>query len=222
MFFYHFEESLNRPKSIPFKGIISQERINYVIRNIIDQQTLEKINKTVVLPLHQLIAPSKNRRGHQISRPQNSFVLYRRNLSAAITKTNNATNNLAINKTNDATNNFKFISKEAAKNWSKESNEVKQLNELLADCAKQVHNMVYPHYSYKPKHKKFKKHFKILKSSLASQDIPLACPFPKNLDTRKKNYLHPPILPLPIIEVDRNFTEYDKKVWGLVNDLNRV
>ncbi|CAG8782235.1 4566_t:CDS:1, partial [Racocetra persica] len=82
-----------------------------------------KINKTVVLPLYQLIAPSKNRRGHQIPRPQNSFVLYRRNLSVAINRTNDATNNLAINKTNDATNNFKFISKEAAKNWSKESNE---------------------------------------------------------------------------------------------------
>ncbi|CAG8813381.1 1454_t:CDS:1, partial [Racocetra fulgida] len=55
----------------------------------------------------------------------------------AINKTNDATNNLAINKMNDATNNFKFISKEVAKNWLKESNEVKQLYELLADCAKQ-------------------------------------------------------------------------------------
>ncbi|CAG8505540.1 29543_t:CDS:1 [Racocetra persica] len=173
MHFHHFDCK----KSISFKQIETtnhQETINYVISSI-DQPTLEKIKQTVVLyiPLHQLIAPSKNRRGYQIPKPQNSFVLYRRNLCASINKTNDATNNLANNKTNNATNNFKFISKEAAKNWSKESNEVKQLYELLVDCAKQVHNIVYPYYRYKPKHKYY---FKV-KSSLAPHL------FPKNLYT---------------------------------------
>ncbi|CAG8788548.1 20462_t:CDS:2, partial [Gigaspora margarita] len=39
----------------------------------------------------------------------------------------------------------------AAKNWSNESYEIKQLYDLLSDYAKQVHNMMYPHYIYKPK-----------------------------------------------------------------------
>ncbi|CAG8793102.1 8842_t:CDS:2, partial [Dentiscutata erythropus] len=114
------------------------EIINYVIGDI-DQSTLEKINETVALPIDQLIAPSINRRGRQIPRPQNSFVLYRRNLNAV------------INNRNDIKSEFNFISKEASINWSKESNEVKQLYELLADYAKQVHNLLYPDYSYKPK-----------------------------------------------------------------------
>ncbi|CAG8791097.1 16379_t:CDS:2, partial [Dentiscutata erythropus] len=85
------------------------EIINCVIGDI-DQSTLEKINETIALPIDQLIAPSINRRGRQIPRPQNTSI-----------------------------------------NWSKESNEVKQLYELLADYAKQVHNLLYPDYSYKPK-----------------------------------------------------------------------
>ncbi|CAG8787269.1 13016_t:CDS:2 [Gigaspora margarita] len=92
--------------------------------------TLEKINETVVLPLHQLIAPSKSRRRKHIPRPQNSFILYRRNLNAI------------INKRNDVTSNFKSISKEAAKNWSKESNEIKQL-QSVKNLAIAFHQMEY-------------------------------------------------------------------------------
>ncbi|RIB00890.1 hypothetical protein C2G38_2232564 [Gigaspora rosea] len=122
--FYRNDENLIQLKSIPY---YSKEIINRVIGNI-DQLTLEKINKTVDLPLDQLIAPRINRLGRQrIPRPQNRFILYRRNLNAI------------INKRKDATSNFNFISKEAAKNWSNESNEIKQLYELLADYAKQVH-----------------------------------------------------------------------------------
>ena len=53
MDFYRYDENLIQPKSIPY---YSKEIINRVIGNI-DQLTLEKINKTVDLPLDQLIAP---------------------------------------------------------------------------------------------------------------------------------------------------------------------
>ncbi|CAG8854072.1 25685_t:CDS:1, partial [Gigaspora margarita] len=117
MDFYHYDENLIQPKSI-------FDIINRVIGNI-DQLTLIKINKTVELPLDQLIAPRINHQsGQRIPRPQNSFILYRRNLSAI------------MNKKNDATSNFNFISKEAAKNWSNESYEIKQLYDLLSGYAK--------------------------------------------------------------------------------------
>ncbi|CAG8612906.1 4041_t:CDS:1, partial [Racocetra persica] len=121
------------PFHIPFEITNYQEILNNVINNI-DQQTLEKIKQTVVLhvPLHQLIVPSKNRRTQQIPKPQNSFVLYRRNLSTAI---NNATSTLLCASDNNASN-VSFISKEASENWSKESNEVKQVYEVLANYAK--------------------------------------------------------------------------------------
>ncbi|CAG8469691.1 37311_t:CDS:2 [Gigaspora margarita] len=138
MFFNHFEEN-------------SLKITNCVIGNI-DQSTLEKINETVVLPLHQLIAPT-------------------------------------------------------SKNWSKESNEVKQPYELLADCAKQVHNIVYPHYSYKPKRKNFGYCFTSFPPNRVSQE----CPTSKNLHIQKKKSLN--------LEVNRNFTDYyDQKVWSLVDD----
>ncbi|CAG8836577.1 21758_t:CDS:1, partial [Racocetra persica] len=137
-----------------------------------------------VLPLDQLIAPSTNRRKLQIPRPQNRFVLDRRNLNAVINKRN-------------VKSNFNFISKEAAENWSNESNEIKQLYELLADYTKQVHNLVYPHYSYKPKHKNC---FKL-------QSFPQV-----KVGSRKKIHVHPVLSP-PIFNVNRKLTNYDKSVW---------
>ncbi|CAG8456261.1 2023_t:CDS:2 [Gigaspora margarita] len=155
--------------------------INRVIGNI-DQLTLKKINEIIDLPLDQLIAPRINhRRGQQIPRPQNSFLLYRRNLNAFINKRN-------------VRSDLNFISKEAAKNWSNESYEIKHLYELLADYAKQVHNIVYPNYSYKPKRKNcFKLQFPLVK-----------------VDSQKKIYV-PQVLFPPIVD------EYDKNVWSLVD-----
>ncbi|CAG8750273.1 7151_t:CDS:1, partial [Gigaspora rosea] len=164
------------------------EIINCVIGDI-DQSTLEKINETIALPIDQLIAPSINRRGRQIPRPQNSFILYRRNLNAV---TNNR---------NDVKSEFNFISKEASINWSKESNEAKQLYELLADYTKQVHNLLYPDYSYKPKRKNW---FKI-------QSFPLI-----RVGSRKKKSCASALPPL-IYYVGGNFTNYDKNIWCLVD-----
>ncbi|CAG8442000.1 10413_t:CDS:2 [Acaulospora morrowiae] len=124
-----------------------KEIVDHIIATNIDPSTLVKIEKQIAVPLRQLISPRENRRRRCIPRPQNNFVLYRRNFHAVITK----------ERGHAVAKNFKLISNEAAKNWSEESNEVKQLYELIADCAKKVHDCTYPQYVYQPKHKSSKK-----------------------------------------------------------------
>ncbi|CAG8648283.1 11434_t:CDS:1, partial [Cetraspora pellucida] len=123
------------------------EIVDHIIATNIDPSTLVKIEKQIAVPLRQLISPRENRRRRCIPRPQNNFVLYRRNFHAVITK----------ERGHAVAKNFKLISNEAARNWSEESNEVKQLYELIADCAKKVHDCTYPQYVYQPKHKSSKK-----------------------------------------------------------------
>ncbi|CAG8613745.1 1555_t:CDS:1 [Dentiscutata erythropus] len=123
------------------------EIVDHIIATNIDPSTLLKIENQIAVPLRQLISPRENRRRRCIPRPQNNFVLYRRNFHAVITK----------ERGHAVAKNFKLISNEAAKNWSEESNEVKQLYELIADCAKKVHDCTYPQYVYQPKHKSSKK-----------------------------------------------------------------
>ncbi|CAG8683332.1 14422_t:CDS:2, partial [Racocetra persica] len=92
----------------------------------------------------------------------------------------------------------------AAKNWVKESNEVKQLYELLADCTKQVHNIVYPNYSYKPKYKSFP-------LNRVSQDIICECPSSKNLHIQTKKSL---ILDKKEIEIKHLRDAYKITIYG--------
>ncbi|CAB4404542.1 unnamed protein product [Rhizophagus irregularis] len=93
------------------------EIVDHIINTNIDAITLSKIEKAIAVPLRQLISPRENRRRRAIPRPQNNFVLYRRNFHAVITKQQG----------HGVAKNFKLISNEAAKNWSEESNEIKQL-----------------------------------------------------------------------------------------------
>ncbi|PKC17673.1 hypothetical protein RhiirA5_237849, partial [Rhizophagus irregularis] len=74
-------------------------------------------------------------------RPQNNFVLYRRNLHAIIAREQGSA----------TAKNFKLVSNLAAKKWADESNEIKQLFEIIADCAKKVHDYTYPEYVYQPR-----------------------------------------------------------------------
>ncbi|CAG8647816.1 6401_t:CDS:1 [Funneliformis caledonium] len=123
------------------------EIVDHIINTNIDPHTLLKIEKSIAVPLRQLISPRENRRRRCIPRPQNNFVLYRRNFHAVITK----------ERGHGVAKDFKLISNEAARHWSEESNETKQLYELIADCAKKVHDCTYPQYVYQPKHKSNKK-----------------------------------------------------------------
>ncbi|CAG8703014.1 11427_t:CDS:1, partial [Racocetra persica] len=83
-----------------------------------------------------------------------------------------------------------------AKNWLKESNEVKQLYQLIADCAKEVHNIMYPDYNYRPKSKQIG-----------------YCSKVKNKTTK------PSLRTLIDLCIYTNLSDYDKKIWNLVDKL---
>ncbi|CAG8806434.1 2646_t:CDS:2 [Gigaspora margarita] len=184
--------------------------------------------KIIVLPLHQLITPSKNRRNRKtIPRSQNTAknrteesneakqlyqlmencakevhnIIYPdcnyrpKNIKQII---ENNIDDFALEKIRDSQDikkDFKFISAKAAKNWSEESNEVKQLYQLIADCAREVHKIMYPYYNYRPKRKQFDYCFKAEKKTTK------------------------PSLPTSIDLCIPNLSDYDKKVWNLVDKL---
>ncbi|CAI2166152.1 2731_t:CDS:1 [Funneliformis geosporum] len=126
------------------KLISQSEIVDHIIANNIDTGTLAKIERYISIPLKTLITPrlgNRRKTCNSIPRPQNNFVLYRRNLHAIIS-----------NEQGSATaKNFKVVSNLAAKKWADESNEIKQLFEIIADCAKKVHDYTYPEYVYQPR-----------------------------------------------------------------------
>ncbi|CAG8557721.1 16437_t:CDS:1 [Funneliformis caledonium] len=117
------------------------EIVEQIISETIDEATQLKIKKYTTLPLPELITPSVNVRTVKNPRPQNSFVIYRRNVQAEIAK----------EKGTNAAGRLDFVSKFAAKKWKQESQEVKELYGFLAVCAKKVHDYMYPGYVYQPK-----------------------------------------------------------------------
>jgi len=124
--------------------ISQSEMVENIIKTNIDSTTLNKIEQYISIPLKTLITPrASNRRKscNNIPRPQNNFVLYRRNLHAIIAREQGSA----------TAKNFKLVSNLAAKKWADESNEIKQLFEIIADCAKKVHDCTYPEYVYQPR-----------------------------------------------------------------------
>jgi len=96
------------------------------------------------LSVNELISPSQMsrtfRRDESIPRPQNAFIIYRRNLVASLKE-----------KCGDVR--FRDISDEASEAWRNERQEVKQFFKCLAVMGKIVHSQKWPGYIYKPKRK---------------------------------------------------------------------
>ncbi|CAG8509935.1 6832_t:CDS:1 [Ambispora leptoticha] len=113
----------------------------------IDPATLMRIHKQLTLSIKELITPKRKSRRGQTPRPQNSFVLYRRDMQARLTK----------DKGPKIGANLPFVSKIASKSWKKEPQEVRQVYEALAELAKKVHLEVHPDYVYKPKKRRDKR-----------------------------------------------------------------
>ncbi|CAH1766710.1 11577_t:CDS:2, partial [Entrophospora sp. SA101] len=187
------------------------EIVDHIIQTNIDPMTLKKIENQIAVPLKQLISPRENRRRRCIPRPQNNFVLYRRNFHAVITK----------ERGHAVAKNFKLISNMAAKNWAEESNEIKQLYELIADCAKKVHDCTYPQYVYQPKHKSSKKGNNNIFREVSvetckqktekSKDKP-QFQLPSQTSTTLSSYTE--LLPPIDIPISSNFlAAYDRSLW---------
>jgi len=148
MSYYCFETTKNHRLVSPYTQYgqppfpsSKNEIVEQIISETIDEATQIKIKKHTTLPLPELITPSVNVRTVKNPRPQNSFVIYRRNVQAEIAKEKGTT----------AAGRLDFVSKFAAKKWKQESQEVKELYGFLAACAKKVHDYMYPGYVYQPK-----------------------------------------------------------------------
>ncbi|KAF0404708.1 MATA-HMG [Gigaspora margarita] len=148
MSYYCFETAKNHRLVSPYSQygrppyqLSRSEIVERIIAETIDDATLTKIKKHTTLPLPELITPSVNVRTVKNPRPQNSFVIYRRNVQAEIAKEKGAT----------AAGRLDYVSKFAATKWKQESQEVKELYGFLAICAKKVHDFMYPGYVYQPK-----------------------------------------------------------------------
>ncbi|PKC15248.1 hypothetical protein RhiirA5_260177, partial [Rhizophagus irregularis] len=71
-------------------------------------------------------------------RPQNSYIIYRRNYQARLALSDEP--NATLNK----------ISKITSSNWKNESLDTKKIFDILAECAKKVHKCIFPNYVYNP------------------------------------------------------------------------
>src|ERR1043165_6210997 len=68
--------------------------VDKIISTYIDHDTLLKIEENTILSLYDLLTPIENHRTLKIPRPQNSFVIYRRNLQAKMALSNTPNSSL--------------------------------------------------------------------------------------------------------------------------------
>jgi hypothetical protein len=126
---------LSPPQSPPIYSIIEE------VLAELDPLTYSRILRQISLPIEKLICPKKKSRKGNIPRPQNSFVIYRRDFMSKV----------KLNYGHEISSNLPFVSTKAAKWWSSESSEVKNTYQIIADLARKVHVKVYPDYVFKPK-----------------------------------------------------------------------
>ena len=102
----------------------------------IKQMIIEFINKygdfKTILNLHELLSTSSVTRSKTIPRPQNAWVLFRRNLSKGL--------NMAVGETSGI----------ASYLWKKKSALEAQFWNELSQITKEIHSIEYPDYKYSP------------------------------------------------------------------------
>ncbi|RGB39686.1 hypothetical protein C1646_606251, partial [Rhizophagus diaphanus] len=77
----------------------------------------------------------------KVPRPQNPFVIYRRDTQAK----------LMVEKGSKFGSKLDFVSRVASKNWKNAPSEIRNIYSFLAQLAKKVHEETYPDYVYQPK-----------------------------------------------------------------------
>ncbi|CAG8785623.1 17442_t:CDS:1 [Racocetra fulgida] len=119
-----------------------KERLKHSIeknyKEFISEKDEFKFRHTIL----QLLAPCKKTRGKRgrITRPQNAFILYRKDFQDEIKE-----------EYPDA--NFEKISQIVGERWAKETDKIKNQYTLLAELCGRVHNELFPNYKFKPRSK---------------------------------------------------------------------
>ncbi|CAG8798274.1 35891_t:CDS:1 [Gigaspora margarita] len=125
--------------------IPNDDLVNQIIASI-DPVVILKIRQHTYLEIKDLIAPKpkKNRNRQKIPRPQNPFVIFRRNEQAKMATGLDPKMKESM---------LAFVSKAAGKDWKTANAEVKNVFNYLAQLAKKVHEETYPDYVYQPRKK---------------------------------------------------------------------
>ncbi|RGB25237.1 hypothetical protein C1646_724306 [Rhizophagus diaphanus] len=183
--------------------------VSKIVSSYIDEATLLKIKQHTTLSLYDLLTPLENHRTSKIPRPQNSFVIYRRNLQAKMALSQAA---------NSSFDRLDKISKVAGNKWKNETKEIKELFAFLADCAKKVHNCIFPGYVYNPKRYPTIK-IPMKSPSPLSNDNPYVQQTSSYITTNYNSFTSSQLNNLPLtLEITPNFmNSYDDKICKILN-----
>ncbi|CAG8452068.1 5560_t:CDS:2 [Rhizophagus irregularis] len=113
---------------------------------------------TINLPIMKLLAPSKLSRAKKTPRPQNLFILYRRNLSKGLCKINPK----SVGKSSQV----------ASLLWKSISEREREFWRQLSIIAKEKHNTIYSDYKYEPNKKKKRNRYKVSSKKINRKDNP--------------------------------------------------
>ncbi|RGB37832.1 hypothetical protein C1646_693716 [Rhizophagus diaphanus] len=111
---------------------------------------------TINLPIMKLLAPSKLSRAKKTPRPQNLFILYRRNLSKGLCKINPK----SVGKSSQV----------ASLLWKSISEREREFWRQLSIIAKEKHNSIYSDYKYEPNKKKKRNRYKVSSKKINRKD----------------------------------------------------
>ncbi|CAG8728547.1 12610_t:CDS:1 [Dentiscutata erythropus] len=114
-----------------------------IIKQVIDELdpiTLLRIQQQISLQIEDLIRPARKVRKSGVPRPQNLFVIFRKDYQARL-----------IKKGHDVGALLSLVSKEASEQWKLVDQSIKDIYDIIANMARKVHERTYPDYVYKPK-----------------------------------------------------------------------
>src|SRR5688572_2532153 len=138
----------NQGETLKVQRILIQETsyINEMIKKVIKEFSDTKTN----INLLELLSPSSSSRAINIPRPQNRFLLFRKNFSKGLVKANIS---MTVGESSKFASEYwkHFISDRERSFWHE-----------LSKIAKEIHTTKYPNYKYSP----VKNHEKVAKSIL--------------------------------------------------------
>ncbi|CAG8454375.1 9605_t:CDS:1 [Paraglomus brasilianum] len=148
---YSFQPSLSKlePPNYNFSDaqypLSPDVMLDIIISQRIPPDILKKIERRIHTPLRDLIRPGQRKSRHRTGppRPQNMYILYRRDLQKKINEV----------KGHDVGSQLEFVSKIASRGWEKIDSETRLLYNYIAECAKEFHSYIFPGYTYQPKKK---------------------------------------------------------------------
>ncbi|CAG8541271.1 7147_t:CDS:1 [Ambispora leptoticha] len=124
---------------------VNQEFMDELLSKI-EPTYKHKVEECISLSLHELITPKAKSRKGKTPRPQNPFVLYRRDIQAKLIQLHGK----------EIGGDLATISRVASDYWKNEKVDVIRIFEFIANLAKDVHEKVFPNYVYKPRRRRSK------------------------------------------------------------------